>query len=412
MQKINKKILKNGLTVLHQYDDSTSMVAVNTVYDVGARDEDPDMTGFAHLFEHLMFGGSENIPNFDAPVQQVGGENNAFTNNDITNYYISLPANNIETALWLESDRMLKLAFTPKSLEVQQQVVIEEFNQRYLNQPYGDVWLLLRPLAYREHPYQWATIGKNIEHIENAKLTDVKEFFYKHYAPNNAILSIVGNISENDAFNLAEKWYADIPKRDVKSRELPVEPKQTERRFMEVTRDVPSDAIYMAFHMSGRLDKDYQSCDLISDILSNGRSARLPQRLIKETQKFSEVNAYISGDKDPGLFIVTGKPNSGVELDEAERLLMNELKSLTTDTVDEKELQKVKNKVESGFVYADTSILNRAMNFGMYQLLGDADNVNYEMEKYAAVTPDDLKRVAKQMFTEDNCSVLYYRKNS
>ncbi|MCT4636513.1 MAG: insulinase family protein [Bacteroidales bacterium] len=412
MQKINKKILKNGLTVLHQYDDSTSMVAVNTVYDVGARDEDPDMTGFAHLFEHLMFGGSENIPNFDAPVQQVGGENNAFTNNDITNYYISLPANNIETALWLESDRMLKLAFTPKSLEVQQQVVIEEFNQRYLNQPYGDVWLLLRPLAYREHPYQWATIGKNIEHIENAKLTDVKEFFYKHYAPNNAILSIVGNISENDAFNLAEKWYADIPKRDVKSRELPVEPKQTERRFMEVTRDVPSDAIYMAFHMSGRLDKDYQSCDLISDILSNGRSARLPQRLIKETQKFSEVNAYISGDKDPGLFIVTGKPNSGVELDEAERLLMNELKSLTTDTVDEKELQKVKNKVESGFVYADTSILNRAMNFGMYQLLGDADNVNYEMEKYAAVTPDDLKRVAKQIFTEDNCSVLYYRKNS
>ncbi len=412
MQKINKKILNNGLIVLHQYDDSTSMVAVNTVYDVGARDEDPEMTGFAHLFEHLMFGGSENIPSFDAPVQQVGGENNAFTNNDITNYYISLPANNIETALWLESDRMLKLAFTPKSLEVQQQVVIEEFNQRYLNQPYGDVWLILRPLAYNEHPYKWATIGKNIEHIENAKLSDVEAFFYKHYAPNNAILSIVGNISENDAFNLVEKWYGDIPSRDIAKRNLPVEPKQTERRFMEVTRDVPSDAIYMAFHMCGRLDKDYQSCDLISDILSNGRSARLPQRLVKETQKFSEVNAYISGDRDPGLFIVTGKPNSGVELDEAERLIMNELKSLTTETVDEKELLKVKNKVESGFVYADTSILNRAMNFGLYQLLGDAHNVNHEMDKYAAVTPDDIKRVAKEVFTEDNCSVLYYRKNS
>ena len=306
MIKYKKHILKNGLRVILHKDESTPVACVNILYDVGARDENENKTGFAHLFEHLMFGGSVNIPDYDKPLQQVGGTSNAFTSNDITNYYETLPLENLETALWLESDRMLSLAFTPKSLEVQRNVVIEEFKQRYLNQPYGDVWLLLRPLAYKNHPYLWPTIGKEISHIENAAMEDVKAFFKKHYCPLNAILCIAGNMEEEKALKLAEKWFSDIPSGDPYIRNLPKEPVQNEPRELRVERDVPADAIYKVWHMCSRTSPKYYATDLISDILSRGKSSRLYQILVKEKRMFTEANAFVMGDLDEGLFVFSG----------------------------------------------------------------------------------------------------------
>lgn len=410
MINFTKHKLNNGLMLLHQYDKSTSLAAVNILYKVGSRNEDPAKTGFAHLFEHLMFGGSDNIPEFDSPLQLVGGENNAFTNSDFTNYYITLPVDNIETALWLESDRMLKLDFSEKSLEVQRQVVIEEFNQRYLNQPYGDAWLLLRPLAYQKHPYSCATIGKNVSHIENATIGDVEDFFYSHYAPNNAIISIVGNIELDETIQLVEKWFGDIPARKISTKEIPVEPIQLQKRSLEVFRNVPSDLIYMTFHMGSRNSTNYYVCDLLSDLLSNGRSARLYQNLVKEKHLFSEVNAYITGDYDAGLFVLTGKLNPGTTMEVAESEFFNELQMLKDTLVTDYELQKVINKVESTFIYNNVDVLNRAMNLCHYQFVNDASMINTEMERYNIVTPELIKKVAQEMFTENNCSVLYYRK--
>ncbi len=409
MIKYNKFTLENGLRVIVHEDNSTPIVAVSLVYDVGARDENPDKTGFAHLFEHLMFGGSENIELFDEPLQNAGGQNNAFTSNDLTNYYDTLPYQNIETALWLESDRMKSLAFTPKSLEVQRSVVIEEFKQRYLNQPYGDVWLLLRPLAYKIHPYQWATIGKEIKHIEDATMEDVKAFFYKHYGPKNAILSIAGNVEIKTVKALVEKWFGDIEGRQKYERNLPKEPKQTALRKLEVERDVPSDMIYLAFKMGNRLEKSYYVSDLISDVLSRGESSRLYRKLIKETHSFTDINAYISGSLDEGLFIVSGKPKKGVNLDEAYKLIRAELDIMQRELCDEKELTMVKNKIESTTVFGEMSVLNKAMGLGYFELLGDADMINKEEDKFHAITDKDLLEQSKIMFAESNCSVLYYK---
>lgn len=408
MIEFSQFTLDNGLRVIVHPDPSTPIVTINVLYNVGARDEDPEKTGFAHLFEHLMFGGSANIPSYDTPLQQVGGENNAFTNNDITNYYLSLPKDNIETGFWLESDRMKALDFSQKSLDIQKNVVIEEFKQRYLNQPYGDVWLLLRPLVYKKHPYQWATIGKDINHIKNAKLEDVKSFFYSHYAPNNAILSITGDINPDQIKELTNKWFGNIEKRNIKQRSIAKEPVQTFPQSKTVYREVPSDAIYKVFHMCGRLEKEYYATDLISDILSNGLSSRLYQNLVKENPVFSEVNAYISGSIDPGLFIVTGKISEGFLPEQADEAIMEELRKMKETPPEEKELEKVKNKVESSLIFSDISGLNKAMNLAYYELLGDANMLNTTIDQYRKVTPEDIQNVSSSVFREENMSTLYY----
>ena len=403
-----KHTLPNGLRIVVHPDNTTPMVAVNLLYDVGARDEDPDKTGFAHLFEHLMFGGTRNIPSYDGPVQNVGGENNAWTSNDFTNYYVTLPAVNIETAFWLEADRMNELDFSERSLEVQRKVVIEEFKQRYLNQPYGDIPLLIRDLAYKVHPYRWPTIGKEISHIENASLEDVKGFFYKHYAPNNAVLSVAGDVDPEKVFQLAEKWFGAIPRRNVPVRNLPREPKQQEARHFTVERDVPSPFLQMVFHNGSRTDADFYANDLLSDILSNGPSARMFQSLIKEQRLFSDVNAYIAGDRDPGLFTITGRLMPGITMKNAEAAIKKELHLLTTEKPTEYELQKVKNKIESNLIFGEIHYLNKAMNLAQFELLGDVEQINKEPELYRSVKSDDIRNVARKIFTEENCSTLYY----
>ena len=402
-------VLDNGLTVLVHKDETTPLVAFNLLYKVGARNENPDKTGFAHLFEHLMFEGSKNIPHYDAPLQQAGGENNAFTNNNITNFYITVPKENLETAFWLESDRMLELSFSQQKLEVQKKVVIEEFKQRYLNQPYGDWNLLLRPMTYKVHPYQWPTIGKEISHIENATLEEVKEFFFGFYAPNNAILSVAGNITKKEVETLAEKWFGPTPRRNILKKKIPQEPKQTEARKEIVQRPVPVNAIYQAFHMCGRNHDDYYATDLISDILSNGKSSRMNQKLVKEQKFFSSISAYITGDVDPGLFIVNGNLNPGVTFEQAETAIRQELDHLMHGKVEENELAKVKNKVEANLVYSEINILNKAMNLAYFEHLGDASIINQETQKYQQVTPVDIQRVARNIFQNSNCSTLNYQ---
>lgn len=400
--------LSNGLRVIFHQDKTTPIAVVNVLYDVGARDEFEHQTGFAHLFEHLMFGGSVNIPNYDSPLQEVGGENNAFTSNDITNYYITLPKNNLDTALWLESDRMLSLAFTNKSLEVQRQVVIEEFKQRYLNQPYGDVYLLLRPLAYKTHPYKWATIGKEISHIENAKMDDVKAFFQRFYHPGNAILSIAGNFELEEVKQKVSHWFQEIPKKVKIERKIERELNQTEYRELTVYRDVPLNAIYMAFHMEAKEHADYYATDLLSDILSNGNSSRFHQNLLKGTSFFTEVNAYVTGDLDPGLFIVSAKLRPGVSVEEAERSIQKELDNVKTELVTYQELAKVKSKAESVFEFGKTSILNKAMGLAIAANSGDPNLVNTEFDMYKKVKVEDLRRVANKILIKENQSTLYY----
>jgi zinc protease len=410
MIEFDRFTLKNGLKVIVHSDKSTPMACVNILYDVGARDEDESKTGFAHLFEHLMFGGSINIPNYDEPLQLVGGENNAFTTNDITNYYCTVPAENLETAFWLESDRMLSLAFTDKSLEVQRNVVIEEFKQRYLNQPYGDVWLLLRPLAFKNHPYKWATIGKEIAHIETAVMDDVRGFFKKHYHPANAIMVVAGHVELEQVKKLSEKWFEPIGAQQKKPRQLPVEQKQSEARELTVHRDVPANAIYKTYHMCSRLDKNYYATDVLSDILSRGNSSRLYISLVKDQQLFSEINAYVSGDFDPGLFVVSGKINEGVDIKAAEKAIVAELEKLKVGVVPDDELQKCKNKVESSITFSETDVLTKATNLAICELLGDANEINKEIEKYNTVTTQQLKEVANGILNESNCCTLYYLK--
>ena len=408
MVDFNRFTLANGLKVLVHEDPTTPMAVLNILYDVGARDEDPEKTGFAHLFEHLMFGGSVNIPSYDEPLQRVGGENNAFTSNDITNYYITLPSENIETAFWLESDRMLSLAFSEKSLDTQRNVVSEEFKQRYLNQPYGDVWLKLRPLAYKKHSYRWATIGKELSHIENATMDDVKAFFKKHYTPQNAILVVGGNVKTEEVKKLAEKWFEPIPAGDKYERNLIQEDLQTAARQETVKANVPLNAIYVAFKMPGRLNADYYAFDLLSDILSRGQSSRLFNSLLKEQKLFSDINAYISSSLDAGLFIVEGKLVEGVSIETAEKAIWAELDKLKSELVTADELTKVKNKVESVLVFSEMSLLDKAMNLAYYELLGDADLLNQETEEFLKVTAEDIKRISNETFGREQSSTLYY----
>jgi zinc protease len=408
MISFQKHTLSNGLRVLVHEDNTTPLAAVNVLYDVGSRDENPARTGFAHLFEHLMFGGSQHIPDYDGPVQLAGGENNAFTSNDITNYYLTVPSTNLETAFWLESDRMLQLDFSEHSLDVQRNVVIEEFKQRYLNQPYGDIWLLLRPLAYKVHPYLWDTIGKNISHIENASLEDVKNFFYTHYCPDRAILSVAGNVKADAVFSLVEKWFGNIDRKSPYKRNLPQEPEQKEKRTLEVKKKVPADAIYMAYHCASRVDKEFYAVDLLTDILSGGKSSRLYNALVKEKKLFSEINAFTTAEFDKSVVMITGKVLDGIKLADAERAIGEELNKIKTNLAEEREVQKVKNKVLANLEFGDIDIANRALNLAYYELAGDANEVNLQPEHYLSVTATDIQQQAQQIFREQNCSVLYY----
>jgi zinc protease len=406
MIKFDRFKLKNGLTVLFHKDVTTPLAVVNTLYDVGARDESEEKTGFAHLFEHLMFGGSVNIPDFDAPLQMAGGESNAFTSNDITNYYDVLPAKNIETALWLESDRMLSLAFTPKSLEVQRNVVIEEFKQRYLNQPYGDVWLKLRPLAYKVHPYKWATIGKEIKHIEDATMNDVRGFFKKHYVPSNAILCIAGNFELDTIRSLTEKWFGDIPGGIKPARVLPAEPSQNKYREETIERNVPADAFYYAFKMPERRDEGYYFADVLSDALGRDKSSRLYISLKKESKLVSEINAYITGSLDNGLLMISGKLNEGVAFEDLDKALWSELEKLKNTAIEEMELHRLMIKIRTAREFQEQGLLNRAMNLCLFELLGDANGVNIEHEIYQSIQPEYLQETAIHLFKKENCSLL------
>jgi len=401
--------LPNGLTLIHNEDKNTTLCVCNILYNVGARDENPEQTGFAHLFEHLMFGGSVNIPSFDTPLQMASGENNAFTSNDITNYYITLPAENIETALWLESDRMLRLDFNEKALKVQKGVVIEEFKQRYLNQPYGDAWLKLRPLAYEKHPYQWATIGKEISHIENAKLQDVEAFFDKFYNPSNAIISLAGNIDFETAKTLVIKWFGDIPAGPVNSNKYTLETPKFIRKELTIEADVPQRAIFMAFDTVARNHTDYYALDVLTDMLSGTESSRFTEVLVKQKGVFSHVSAYISGDIDPGLLVVEGKLNENIEFDEAEQSVLEIFFQIMKEGLQSNELEKVKNKAITGNLFSKTSVLNKAMGLCYSHLLGDTNKINTEIDEIQKITEADVLRVCKTYLSTKNYTVLKYQ---
>lgn len=409
MIKFEKFVLANGLRVIVHEDKSTPMAVVDVMYDVGARDEDPEHTGFAHLFEHLMFGGSTHIESYDEPLQMAGGENNAYTTNDLTNYYCQLPAQNIETAFWLESDRMLSLSFSENSLQVQQKVVCEEFKEHYINKPYGDVWHKLRELAYKQHPYKWMTIGQQLSHIENAKLNEVKDFFFKHYTPANAILTVAGNVSVEQVKELAEKWFGDIPSGNKYERKLPQEPVQEAPRFLEIKAKVPLDALYKCWHISSRLDKRFYVAEEITEILGGGTSSRLFQRLVKEQQLFSSIECGSLGSIDPDLLYIAGKLSKGTSIEEGEKAVMAEIEKIKNELIDEDELQKIKNKTESLLAFEDVSLMNRANSLANYELLGDANLMNVELRNYHAVTREDILEETKRIFNDNNCSTLYYR---
>jgi zinc protease len=404
--------LANGLKVLVHPDTTTPMAVVNILYNIGAKDENPHKTGFAHLFEHLMFGGSVNIPEYDEPLQRAGGENNAYTTNDLTNYYCQLPAENIETAFWLESDRMLSLAFSPKSLEVQRKVVCEEFKEHYINKPYGDAWHKMRTLAYTKHPYQWMTIGASLEHVEQATMEDVKDFFFQFYRPNNAILVVTGNVKTEDIKTLAEKWFGPIPAGKPYVRNLPPEPKQEKNRSIDVRADVPMDMLMMTWHMGGRFDASYHATDLLTEVLGGGASSRLYEQLIKVRQLFSSISCFHFGTIDPGLFVITGKLVKGITMSVAEKAVLEEVEKMKTELLDAKEVQKVINKTESMICFEDMSIMNRAQSLAFYELLGDAALMNDELAKYQTVTPELIQSTAKTIFSEGNRNTLYYYSNT
>lgn len=411
MVKFESQILANGLQVIVHQDKNSNIVTLNIAYKVGSRDEEEDHTGFAHLFEHLMFGGSVNIPSYDKPLQQVGGENNAFTTPDLTNYYLTVPANNIETGFWLESDRMLSLSFDPKVLEVQRKVVIEEFNQRYLNQPYGDVWHNIRDMAYKVHPYKWPTIGKNLEHIKTASMDLVKTFFKKYYVPNNAVLVVAGNIDVSQAFALAEKWFGPIPRGEEINRHIPQEPVQQEKRVLQLYENVPANAYYKAYHMPGRTSAQYHTADLLSDILGRGKSSILNDVLVEQEKLFSEINAYVTGSMDPGLMMISGKLTKGTSFAEAEASVNQVIDDFLQRAVADRELEKVKNQALSSLAFGEVQILNRAMNLAYNALLGEPELINIEEEKISAVNKNDILAQAHSILTENNSSTLYYHAN-
>ena len=404
-----RKTLANGLTVLANRDRQSKLAAVNILYKVGARNENPGRTGFAHLFEHLMFRGTRSVENFDLPVQMASGDNNAFTNNDYTDFYMTLPAANIETALWLESDRIEGLDITPEKLGTEKKVVIEEYRQRYLNQPYGDQTLLLRALAYKTHPYRWAAIGLTPDHIAQATLDEVREFYRKHYHPSNAILSMSADIEEERMLALAEKWFGDLPDRPAAPCPIPQEPPQTEARREEVQRDVPATTVTVAYPMGGRLSPDFYTADLVSDLLSGGDSSRLYTRLVKQRRLLSSVNAYITGDLDPGLFIFTGQLLPQTTPEQAEEAFREEIETLCRIPAEAREMQKVKNKFEANTLFGELNVMNKAMNLGFYEMLGDAELANREVDAYGAVTADSILDFSRRTFRPERSSTLIYR---
>ncbi|HQF02229.1 MAG TPA: pitrilysin family protein [Bacteroidales bacterium] len=408
MIHFEKFVLPNGLRVIVHTDKYTSLAAISIIYDVGSRDENPDKTGFAHLFEHLMFGGSINIPKYDEPLERAGGINNAYTTTDLTNYYLSLPVQNLEIGFWLESDRMFQLAFSEKSLETQRNVVTEEFRQTHLNQPYGDAWMLLRPLAYKVHPYRWPTIGKEISHIQNAVMEDVKAFYNTFYNPANAVMAVAGNVKVDEVQSLAEKWFSSIKNNGENKRNLPDEPKQTEPRFLEIERDVPANVLYKAWKMHKRTHPDYHSVDLLSDILGNGKSSRLYRRLVMEKGIFTDIDCFITGNFDPGLFVIAGRPSKGIKIKEAEKTLMDEIDIIQNEVPDDIELQKVKNKLEARLTLSKVNVLNKAINLAFGEILGDAELINSEIDKYNAVSTDKIRDVARRIIQPEQCSTLYY----
>jgi predicted Zn-dependent peptidase len=410
MISFEKFTLANGLQVIVHEDPATTMAVVDVIYNVGSRDEDENLTGFAHLFEHLMFGGSENIPSFDTPLQKVGGENNAFTTPDLTNYYITVPAQNIETAFWLESDRMKQLAFNTQSLETQRKVVIEEFKQRYLNQPYGDVWLKFRPLIYQKHPYRWPTIGAGIQHIEEAQMSDVRAFFEKHYVPSNAVLVVAGRVKLDQVKALAEKWFAPIDAGIKPNRKLSQEPEQAEDRRMEIVADVPANRIYKAYPVIGRYEPGYYAIDLMSDLLGRGESSYLYEHLIQKQRIFDSIGTYQTSSNDPGLLIIQGQVSDDVTIEEAELALEKVLRDFAEAKVADKELQMVKNQSEASLVFGEVEVLNRAMNLAMAANAGDVNLVNEESEKIAKVQASELEKWAQRLFIQGKSNTLLYKK--
>ena len=412
MIQFDRFVLDNGLRVLVHEDPSTPMAVVNVMYDVGARDENPAQTGFAHLFEHLMFGGSVNIKDYDEPLQRAGGENNAYTTNDLTNYYCQLPAQNIETAFWLESDRMLSLAFSEKSLATQRKVVCEEFKEHYINKPYGDVWHKMRTLAYTVHPYRWMTIGAALSHVENAKIDDVKNFFFKHYRPINAILVVAGNVKLEQVKRLAAKWFGPIEMGTKYDRQLPIEPVQTEARKLEVEANVPLDAFVKTWHMDARLSPGYYAADLLTEILGGGAASRLYQTLVKEKQYFSSIDCYHFGSLDAGLVAVDGKLVKGVSMDTAVKAVDEEIEKLKASKIEAKELEKVINRTESVIAFEDMSVMSRASSIALYELLGDASMMNTEFQKYQAITIDSIHDYANKIFANNNSNTLLYHAQS
>ncbi len=408
MVEYKRKVLSNGLRVISHYDDSTQIAAVNVLYDVGSRDEDPNRTGFAHLFEHLMFSGSKHVKDYDIPVQQAGGENNAFTNCDMTNFYEVIPVQNIETALWLESDRMMSLNITEKSLSIQKDVVVEEFNETCINQPYGDLWHKISGLAYKSHPYRWPTIGIKVDHIRKATLSDVKNFYHKHYHPENAILVIAGNIPSDKAFQMAERWFGDVPAGNKIIRNLPSEEKQTAYRYQEIKSNVPAISINLSYHIPNRLSPDFYAYDLLTDVMSNGVSSRLFHNLVKDQCLFSDVDAFITGTIDPGLLVVTGKLMADVDFKVARQALQEEIEKLKREIISENELVMLKNKAESNLKFSEINILHKAMSLAFFEMIGDIDIINKEADYYNQVTREDILRIAQETFRKENCSEIIY----
>ncbi len=404
--------LPNGLRCLVHEDDATPLAAVNVMYDVGSKDEDPEHTGFAHLFEHLMFGGSKNIPDYDHEAEKVGGDNNAFTSTDVTNYFLTLPAPNIETAFWLESDRMKELAFSEKSLEVQRDVVVEEFRQVYLNQPYGEAMLELRPMAFQKHPYRWPTIGRSIEHVQKTTMEDVRAFFDRYYHPANAILVVGGNVKVDEVKRLVEKWFGDIPAGPENGRSLPQEPPQKEGRSKVLEQDVPLDAIYRAYPMPGRAENGFHAADLLSDLLGRGDSARLYEHLVKGKELFSDLEAYVTGETDIGLLILEGRLRDGVSFEEADGALDEELRKVHEERIEPKEFEKLRNKVENSKVLSDMKVLHKVIGLAFGEVMGDPDMVNQELERYQKVTPEEVQEEARKIFRPENCNALYYKRSA
>ena len=405
---VNKATLSNGLRVLHIPVEDSQMVYVNLLYGVGARNEDYEHTGLAHLLEHLMFEGTKAVPSFDEPLESAGGENNAYTNNDVTNYYISLPKQNAELAFWMESDRMCNLTFEKSKVDVQRQVVMEEFKQTTLNKPYGDVSMILRAMAFKKHPYRWSTIGRKLSHISDVPTRVIRSFYKRYYAPNNAVLAVVGNISFEQVKEWSIKWFGDIPAKDMVKPQLPVESRQMRQRRKVVYRNVPADALYVGFHMGGRLDADYYPCDVISDVLSNGYSGRLLLRLVKEQKLFSKIDAFISGSEDAGMFWIYSRVAEGVCIKDAEAALWRELDNLKQELLHEEELEKVRNRFESEYTFRNISGENLSNNIALAELRGDLDSHLREPERYRAVTAEDVRDAARELFRKGNSSVLYY----